>query len=391
MNNIENSLQIDHIYTGDSLDVLKHFPDQSIDMVITSPPYFNLRDYGVAGQIGVEPSVNLYIDRLIKVFTEVHRVLKDTGSCWVNIGDSYSDNALVCAPDLFKIRMVEMGWICRNEIIWHKPNAMPSSAKTRFNNDYEKLYFFTKKKKYFFQTQYEPLKSKPPEKSIGKNAGPGKYQNTEQESSVRQGMNKKRGEKLIVLRKNLPKPAAFVDFLRSRVTIEDIVSNSDLSRSKVEHWFRRDLTGFSYPSIEDWNTIRWLLDDWSYEFSQIDHQMTEVTIETDSILKNAHNGRIKRAVWSINTKPFSGCHYAPFPEELVNTPILACSPEGGIVLDPFMGSGTTAVVSKKLNRHYVGIELNADYVEVANQRIRDQCSAIQVEINFFDEIEGEKM
>ena len=389
MVDVKDTLQLDYIYTGDCLEVLQRLPDQCIDMIITSPPYFNLRDYGVDGQIGVEPSVNLYIDRLIKVFTEAHRVLKDTGSCWVNIGDSYNDNALVCAPDLFKIKMVEMGWLCRNEIIWHKPNAMPSSAKTRFNNDYEKLYFFTKKKKYFFETQYEPLKSKPTEKATGKNTGSGKYQSAEQESAVRQGMNKKRGEKLIVLRKNLPKPEVFADFLRSRVTIEDIVSNSDLKRSKVEHWFRKDLTGFSYPSIEDWVAIRWILDDWSKEFSEIDHQMTEVTIETDSILKNAHKGRIKRAVWSINTKPFRGCHYAPFPEDLVNTPILACSPEGGIVLDPFMGSGTTAVVAKKLNRHFVGIELNADYVEVANHRIKHECNAIQTEINFCDVIEEE--
>lgn len=389
MSEVENALQIDHIYTGDSSDVLKHFPDQSIDMIITSPPYFNLRDYGVDGQIGSEKSVGQYIDRLVAVFTEAHRVLKDSGSCWVNIGDTYSDHALLCVPDRFKIKMSESGWLCRNEIIWQKPNAMPSSAKTRFNNDYEKLFFFTKKKKYFFETQYEPLKSKPPGKEQRKSAGTGKYESAEQESSVRQGMNKKRGEKLIVLRKNLPEPAAFADFLRSRITIEDIVSNSDLIRSKVEHWFRKDLSGFAYPSVEDWNAIKWLLDDWSEDFNRIDQQMTEITIETDSILKNTHNGRIKRAVWSINTKPFRGYHYAPFPYELIKTPILACSPVGGIVLDPFIGSGTTAVAAKKLNRHFVGVDLNAAYVEVAKHRIKEECDTIPLQMDIENFIEEE--
>ena len=372
MDAVKDTLQLNHIYTGDCCEVLQHLPDQCIDLIITSPPYFNLRDYGVEGQLGSESSVDAYVDNLVAVFTEARRVLKDSGSCWVNLGDTYTDQALMCVPDRFKIKMSESGWICRNEIIWHKPNAMPSSAKTRFNTDYEKLYFFTKKKKYFFQTQYEPLKSKLPEKTASKKAGSGKYQSIEQEASVRQGMNKRRGEKLITLRKKLPDQAVFVDFLRSRTSVDDIVGNSDLKRSKVEHWFRRDKSGFSFPSAEDWNAIKWLLDDWSPEFATIDQGLTEITVETDDILKNAHKGRIKRAVWSINTKPFSGCHYAPFPEELVKTPILACSPEGGVVLDPFMGSGTTAVVAKKLNRHYVGIELNADFVQVAEKRIREE-------------------
>lgn len=372
MATVKDTLQLDHIYLGDCLEVLQHLPDQCVDMVITSPPYFNLRDYGVEGQLGSESSVETYVENLAAVFTEARRVLKDSGSCWVNLGDTYTDQALACVPDRFKIKMSESGWICRNEIIWHKPNAMPSSAKTRFNTDYEKLYFFTKKKKYFFETQYEPLKSKPPGKPAGKKPGEGKYESTEQESSVRQGMNKKRGEKLIVLRKNLPEQSAFVDFMRSRISVDDIVANSNLKRSKVEHWFRRDQSGFAYPSVEDWNAIKWLLDDWGPDFAAIDRGLTEVTVETDDILKNAHRGRVKRAVWSISTKPFSGCHYAPFPEELVKTPILACSPEGGVVLDPFMGSGTTAVVAKKLRRHYVGIELNASYIEVAKKRIREE-------------------
>ncbi len=339
-------------------------------MVITSPPYFNLRDYGVNGQIGKEEDFNAYIDSLISVFDEVHRILKEDGSCWVNIDDVYCDQSLLCIPDRFKIRMTERGWICRNEIIWHKPNAMPSSAKTRFNNDYEKMFFFTKRKKYFFQTQYEPFKS--PVAKTGRNTtAASKYKSNEQEAAVRQGMTKKRGEKLIFLRKELPTQEEFVGFLRERATIDVIAEGSSLKRSKIEHWFRKDKSGFAFPSVEDWNQIKHLVDDWSDEFTEIDRRLTAVTIETDDILKNAHKGRIKRSVWSINTRPFKGYHYAAFPEELVRTPILACTHEGGIVLDPFMGSGTTAVVAKKLNRHFVGMDLNESYVEIACERLKE--------------------
>lgn len=369
-------MKTNYIYQGDCLEVMKQFPDKCIDLVVTSPPYFNLRDYGEDGQIGQEKDFEEYIDRLILIFNEVYRVLKDEGSCFVNIDDVYSCHSLLCIPDRFKIRMVENGWLCRNEIIWHKPNAMPSSAKTRFNNDFEKMFFFTKKKKYQFATQYEPLKSAVAKNSttqVGvKNAQTQtKYKNTEQESSVRQGLNKARGTKIIALRKNLPTQEEFVEFVRSRASIDLIVENSDLKRSKVEHWFRRDEGGFSFPSIEDWNKIKWLLDDWSEAFRIIDEKLNDVSYETDDILKNAHKGRIKRAVWSINTKPFKGYHYAPFPEELVNTPILAATKEGDIVLDPFAGSGTTCAMSKKLKRNYIGIDLNQSYVDIANTRLEE--------------------
>lgn len=359
-----------YIAVGDCLELMKQMPDGCIDMVITSPPYFNLRDYGVSGQIGKENDVDSYIENLIAVFNEVHRILKDDGSCWVNIDDVYMDQSLMCVPDRFKIKMIENGWLCRNEIIWHKPNAMPSSAKTRFNNDFEKMFFFTKRKKYYFETQYEPLRSSIP-KTKSKTKSEGKYQSNEQEASVRQGMTKKRGQKIIVLRKELPPQNEFVEFIRSKTTIDAIVESSTIKRSKAEHWFRRDQLGFSYPSVEDWNNIKWLLDDWSEEFKEIDRRMTQVTYETDDILKNVHKGRIKRAVWSINTKAFKGYHYAAFPEELVKTPILACTAEGDVVLDPFSGSGTTAVVAKKLNRNYIGMDLNETYADMAEKRIAE--------------------
>ena len=356
---------------GDCMKELEKFPSKSIDCVVTSPPYFNLRDYGVAEQIGTEDSVDEYLNKLHGVFSEIYRVLKDDGSCWVNIGDVYnSQSSLSCIPDKFKIMMIESGWICRNEIIWHKPNAMPSSAKNRFNNDYEKLYFFVKKSKYYFETQYEPFKS-----AVTKNATvqkEGKYKSIEQETAVRQGMNKSRGSKLVYLRKNLPTQEEFVQFMRARTTIDDIVENSNLKRSKVEHWFRKDKCGFSFPSVDDWNEIKWIVDDWSKAFMSINSKLTDVTIETDDIMKNTDKGRVKRAVWSINTKPFKGCHYAPYPEELVKTPIVSSCPKGGMVLDPFCGSGTTGVVCVENERNFIGIELNEEYCEISKKRIEER-------------------
>ena len=373
-----NELNLNTIYLGDALELLKKMPSESIDMCITSPPYWGLRDYGVDGQLGNEETYEEYLSKLSDIFKEVKRVLKKQGSCWVNLGDVYSKNnsigvkkhSLIGIPDRFKLNMIDNGWLCRNEIIWHKPNAMPSSSKTRFNTDYEKIFFFTKDDLYYFETQYEEAKtkySKPISKS--KNS---KYLDDNQEKSVRQGMSRTRGLKLIEVRPNLPTQEEFITFLRNRTTVKKLCSEVDsIKKTTIEHWFRKDVKGFSYPTVEDWNKVRHLLNDKSSEFELIDFQLTYVTYETDDINKNIHKGRIKRAVWSINTKPFKGCHFAPYPKELIYTPILACCPPNGIVLDIFMGSGTTAIVSKELNRNYIGIDLNKEYIEVANKRIKE--------------------
>ena len=379
-----NELILNKIYNGDVLEVLKNMPSESIDMCITSPPYWGLRDYGVDGQLGNEETYSEYLLKLSEIFKEVKRVLKKQGSCWVNIGDVYSKNnsigvkkhSLIGIPDRFKLNMIDDGWLCRNEIIWHKPNAMPSSAKTRFNTDYEKMFFFTKDDLYYFETQYEEAKTQISKSHC--NSKGGKYLDDNQEKSVRQGMSKTRGTKVIEVRPKLPTQEEFVNFLRSRTTLkklyEEVSNICDIKKTTIEHWFRRDIKGFSYPTIEDWNKVKYLLDDFSNEFNLIDNQLTYVEYETDDINKNIHKGRIKRAVWSINTKPFKGCHFASYPTELIRTPILSCCPPNGIVLDIFMGSGTTGVVAKELNRNYIGIELNKEYVEIANKRIEESLN-----------------
>ena len=309
---------INQIVCGDAVDVLRKLPDESIDCVVTSPPYWALRDYGVRGQIGLETSIEEYLDKLMRVFEEVCRVLKPEGTCWVNLGDTYAsktkgtakkhkkqgnlydslvekasipklevketipNKSLCLIPARFSMRMLNIGFLLRNEIIWHKPNAMPQSAKDRFTNDYEKIFFFTKNPRYYFKQQFEPLKS--PER------------------------------------------------LKRRA-------------------FDPDNPKRKYASVPDKRVSN--INPKTYEESR------------KRILKK---GRNKRAVWSIATRAFHGNHFASYPPQLIETPIEAGCPEGGIVLDPFLGSGTTAVVAKELRRKFIGIELNQEYVQLAKER-----------------------
>ncbi len=144
------------IYNEDCLDTMARMDDGVIDLTVTSPPYFNLRDYGNEKQIGIEESFNDYLNNLLNVFNSTYRILKDDGILFVNIGDTYASKkvgnikrkTLIGIPDRFKIMMIDNGWICRNDIIWHKPNAIPSSAKDRFVNDYERVLMFVKNEKY---------------------------------------------------------------------------------------------------------------------------------------------------------------------------------------------------------------------------------------------------
>ena len=231
------------------------------------------------GELGSEPAFKLYIKHMCDIFDEVKRVLTLDGTCWVNLGDTYAggkvndivpNKSLYCIPDRFKIEMIDRGWICRNDIIWHKPNAMPSSVKDRFTVDYERLFFFTKSKKYYFEQQKEPVK----DSYFGK-----------------------RGS------------------------------------SKTRTKFQSAMCGD----------------------------------KSDTVTKYIE--RNKRSMWSINTQPLKEAHFAVFPEELVKTPVKAGCPENGIVMDIFMGSGTTALVAKGLDRNYIGIELNPEYINIAKNRI----------------------
>jgi DNA modification methylase len=319
------------IIHGDSLEILKTLPDESVNCVVTSPPYWALRDYGVEGQLGLEPTFQEYITKLCDIFDEVKRVLKKDGTCWVNIGDTYggtgdkgdwkdpkysngrngqtkalnksaTQKSLCQIPSRFAIEMTNRGWILRNEIIWHKPNCMPSSVKDRFTVDFEKVFFFVKSKKYWFETQYEPNDSAETrmygverDRILGYNS---KANAMRQLKEIRRGEEKR----------------------------EQIKDNS------IGKYFKNTKTD-------------------------------------EEIIARAMLGRNKRAVWKIATKPFKEAHFATYPEKLIEPMIKAGCPVNGVVLDPFFGAGTTGLVARKLGRNYIGIELNQEYIKIANSRI----------------------
>lgn len=368
------------ILQGDALEVLRQIPDESVDCIITSPPYYGLRDYGVEGQIGLESTLEEYLNKLLAITAECKRVLKKTGTMWWVHGDSYSaqrwtgnkkgqpmnkfkdgyrdinppkntglpDKCLIMTPYRLVQRMIDGGWILRNIIIWYKPNCMPSSVKDRFTVDFEPVFFFVKNKKYYFKQLFEPhqWKDKDNLNLVGK-------------------------------------------------------------KCKMENQFNCSINWVGRKRAERYGKF----------------------------------GRNKRCVWRIPTRPFKGAHFAVFPPDLVQPMIEAGCPEfvckkcgkpreeiievirpndynpsaqdkrnegrgsmshhrplseifsvalrskrvskgltdcgcnagwdSGIVLDPFMGSGTTGVVALRMGRRFIGIELNPNYIKLAEERIKN--------------------
>ena len=299
------------VLIGDCIEGMRTLPDQSVHTCVTSPPYFGLRDYGMAGQIGLEATPDAFVARLVDVFREVRRVLRDDGTLWLNLGDSYASSQsnnggysekstlagftspetkgrrandatkphkinhgvkpkdLIGIPWRVAFALQADGWYLRQDIIWHKPNPMPESVTDRCTKAHEYLFLLSKGPKYFFDA--DAIK----EPSMGR-------------------------EK----------------FGNSRAIVHDDRQDCD----------RQDMT----PTVD----------------------------------------RNKRSVWSVATSPFKGSHFATFPPDLIEPCILAGSPIGGTVLDPFGGSGTTAGVAMKHGRNAVLCELNPDYAALMADRIR---------------------
>lgn len=381
------------ILQGNCLDNIKELDDNSIDCVVSSPPYFGLRDYGVEGQFGLEKTYQDYLANTVKVFENLKPKLKDTATIWWNVGDSYNSGNLLMIPNRVAIALQNSGWYVRSEIIWHKPNPMPESVKNRPTSAHEKIWLITKSKKYYYDADAirEPLASsslkrlnqdiKNQKGSARANGGMrsngnmkavfGKYQTDKNEKKHRQGMSKTRGSKLVEIRPKLPSQKEFVGFLRNKTSLKHLVENTDIKKTTIEHWFRNDESGFAFPSVKDWNKIKDLINDWTDQFHNIDYGLTYIETHLDEI-KNNPLGRNKRNVWTISTKPCKDAHFATFPKDLIEPCIKAGCPEGGLVLDPFGGSGTTGIVSALNNRNAILIELNQNYIDIANNRINKE-------------------
>jgi site-specific DNA-methyltransferase (adenine-specific) len=390
------------ILQGDCIDSLKKLEDQSINTCITSPPYWGLRDYnGEEKQLGLEDTPEEFVENLVKVFREVKRVLRDDGTVWLNLGDSYAGNNLrasnngragygaaregvftktgkgLKAKDLVGIpwrvalALQQDGWYLRQDIIWHKPNPMPESVKDRCTKAHEYIFLLSKQAKYYFDNEAikEDCVTKN-EQTIKKNTH-GKYKTKENEAKNRQGIHANRGDKLIEVRTKLPSQKDLVNFLRSKTAAKTLANSTDIPLTKIEHWFRYDKTGFAYPTIEDWNKVKEFIDDWSDKFNLIDESLTYYELKTDEVTHT--NKKNKRSVWTVSTKSFKGAHFATFPMDLIEPCVLAGCPEGGIVLDPFAGSGTTGIVAINNKRNSCLIDLNYDYLDIAENRIKEQA------------------
>ena len=278
--------KIDTIYCGDAERHLRRLETSFANTIVTSPPYFRQRNYSDRHQIGQEKSPDEYIERLVSVFREAREALVDEGTLWLVLGDKYQNKQLLGMPWRVALALQADGWYLRSDIIWQKPNAMPSAVKNRPTTDHEYIFLLSKSDSYYYD----------------------------------------------------------IDAIR-----EPHVTFSEQSQMKGgrNHFFKRDSTpeqgkNGGQPNLHNGR--------WDQAFHP--------------------KGRNKRTVWPIPLSKSRDAHFAVFPEKLVETCILAGCPPNGIVLDPFMGSGTTAVVARKLKRHFVGIECVSDYCKIARQRIK---------------------
>lgn len=313
------------LLVGDCIEQMRSLPDASVHCCVTSPPYFGLRDYGVAGQIGLEDTPDAFVARLVEVFREVRRVLRDDGTLWLNLGDSYGSKGgdiftgfnarydgtgldggkqaaiaeaakgarsktretglraknLLGIPWRVAFALQADGWYLRQDIIWHKPNPMPESVRDRCTKAHEYVFLLSKGPRYYFDS--EAIK-------------------------------------------------------------EPVQSNKGNGRS-----FRG---GGSYTGGN------------SFDNSSVKPRETQGNVPNETGLRN------RRSVWTIATKPFKGAHFATFPPDLIEPCILAGCPIGGTVLDPFSGSGTTAGVAIKHGRRAILCELNPDYAALVPDRVR---------------------
>jgi DNA modification methylase len=326
-----NSLINVALHCGDCLSVLSGMESGLVDCCVTSPPYFGLRDYGVDGQIGLESTPEEYVARMVEVFREVKRLLKDDGTLWLNIGDSYASmqrsgkkespgvgakqemppirtkirwgkgggtnffwripteeygdikpKDLIGIPWMLAFALRADGWYLRQDIIWHKPNPMPESVKDRCTKAHEYVFLLSKSERYYFDNE----------------------------------------------------------------AIKEPCSKATHERAKYR-WKRAQNGGGSKESMQGHN---------------YDNDFGDMTVDLEK-------GRNKRSVWTVTTKPYKGAHFATYPPALIEPCVLAGSRKGGMVLDPFNGSGTTGEVAILNGRGYVGIELNPEYIQLAEARI----------------------
>lgn len=356
-----------NLIQGESLEILKTLPDASVHCCVTSPPYWGLRDYGVDGQLGLEATPEEYVEKMVAVFREVKRVLRDDGTLWLNLGDSYMSNPrmdnedvkygpgrnridnpnrhkipglkpkdLVGMPWRVAFALQAEGWYLRCDIIWQKPNPMPESVSDRPTKAHEYVFLMSKSQKYFFDQE-----------AVKETASPDSHRRY---ARGRSGNHKWAdggpGNRTIARTfEHMKKPAGW--------------DTAPGAHSSIHRAGRSSAPGVTPKSADAGNG--------KIKANESFHAAVCDIVDKRNI----------RSVWTIPTQPFKEAHFATFPEKLVIPCIKAGSPVGGTVLDPFAGAGTVGVVAEKLGRDFIGIELNPDYHKMALNRIESVAPLFQ--------------
>lgn len=363
------------ILQGDCLKVLKKIADESINCCVTSPPYWNLRDYNTPGQYGLEATPEEYIENMVAVFREVKRVLRKDGLAFINIGDCYVGNGkggrskkklsanwqpeypksikpallkpkdLVGIPWMLAFALRADGWFLRQEIIWSKPNPMPESAADRFTKAHEQIFMLSKSRRYYFDQEsiLEPISQNTHlrvSQDVMNRVG----------SARAHGGAKTNGNMKAAVRKhkNLDPDARDKQHSFHAARVKDNESYNSamvMPGRRSGNKERKPGTARGCPEGTGSNVCG--------------------SIPWEGFMRN------KRSVWEVVTRSFKGSHFATYPPDLIKPCILAGCPEDGWVLDPFFGAGTTGLVCDQLKRNCIGIELNPEYIKMAANRIKD--------------------
>lgn len=344
------------IITGDCRAVLPTLPDESVQCCVTSPPYFGLRDYGHAGQIGLEDTPDAFVSQMVAVFREVRRVLKSDGVCWLNLGDSYAGSGkganpadsphqkqrtnagsisvigntareaartngagadrlygfkpkdLIGIPWMSAFALRADGWYLRQDIIWSKPNPMPESVTDRCTKAHEYIFLLTKSARYFYDAA-----------AIAEPLAYGSIDRLSQDIDGQAGSDRVPGK-----------------------------TNGAMKAVYKQPYTKGSTKDYAAGGAQDASATK--------------ARIVDRILAGDIVMRN------KRSVWTVTTKPFKGAHFATFPTNLIKPCILAGSRAGDTVLDPFGGSGTTGLVATELGRESILIELNPDYAALADER-----------------------
>lgn len=324
---------------GDSLEILRHFPEASFDMAMTSPPYWGKREYDNGG-IGHESKYQQFVDDLAAICAQVQRVLKPTGSFWLNIGDSYQNKNLLGIPWRVAIRLTdEQGWVLRNSVVWNKVKGGPDNTKDRLRGVHEDLFHFVKSPRGYYYDA-DAIRSTPKTAKVVNGA-------VVSATGV-SGVRYKRQIELSTELTDEEKQNAFA-------ALEAMLK--DVSSGKIAD-FRMIIRGQQRTTHSN--------------SRKVSGRAKELHDRGYYFLKYHPNGSKPSDVWDIIPEDTQKrkAHFAPYPEDLCRIPILATCPPGGLVLDPFCGTGTTMLVASKLGRKSVGIDISDEYLRAADERCR---------------------